>query len=91
MLDDDIPWLASFEPLERRSARLLWRDGRSVVLDLLPALSSRRVFADVLANDDTFQRGTVDQAEHGNCIHWPGGADLSALWIERLGKEQGVM
>lgn len=82
--DDDIPLprLASVEPLDGRKIRVTWRDGRSQVVDISPALASRRIFLQLRTDDELFR--TVRVNEDGVAIEWDDGAELTAMWIERL-------
>jgi hypothetical protein len=82
--DDDIPLprLASVEALDGRKIRVTWRDGRSQVVDISPALASRRIFLQLRTDDELFR--TVRVNEDGVAIEWDDGAELTAMWIERL-------
>lgn len=82
--DDDIPLprIDSAEPVEGRKIKVTWRDGTSQVVDIGPALASRRLFLQLRTDDDLFR--TLRVNEDGNAIEWDDGAELTAMWIERL-------
>lgn len=80
--DDPLPRIDAAEPLEGRQVRVVWRDGTSQVVDISPALASRRVFLRLRTDDQLFR--TLRVNEDGNAIEWDDGAELTAMWIERL-------
>ena len=77
-----LPRIESAEPLDGRRVRIVWRGGVSQEIDTTPALSSRRIFLELRTNDALFRSLKVN--EDGNAIEWPDGAELSAIWLERL-------
>lgn len=79
---EPLPVIRSAAPLPQRKVRIVWKDGKSEVIDLTPALVSRRIYIP-LRNDEVLFR-TLRVNEDGNAIEWADGSELSALWIERL-------
>jgi hypothetical protein len=77
-----LPRIRMAEALEDRLVRITWASGKVQVLDLAPALLSRRVFIPLREDDQLFRSLQVD--EFGNAINWPGGLDFSALWLSKL-------
>lgn len=77
-----LPRIETAEPLDGRKVHVTWRDGTSQVVDVAPALTSRRVFLRLRTDDELFQ--TLRVNEDGNAIEWDDGAELTAIWIERL-------
>lgn len=80
--DEVLPRIESARALSGRSVEVTWRDGTSQVIDISAALSSRRIFLRLRADDDLFR--TLRVNEDGNAIEWDDGAELTAVWIERL-------
>lgn len=82
--DDDalLPRIEAAEALDGRKVRVIWRDGTSREVDISPALASRRIFLRLRTDDDLFH--TLRVNEDGNAIEWEDGAELTAIWIERL-------
>jgi hypothetical protein len=52
------------------------------VVDVAPAFANLRIFKRLRTDDELFRRLAVN--EDGNALEWPDGAELSAVWIERL-------
>lgn len=77
-----LPRIRTAEPLDGRLVRITWASGRVQVVDLAPALLSRRVFIPLREDHQLFRSLQVD--EFGNAINWPGGLDFSALWLSKL-------
>jgi hypothetical protein len=77
-----IPRLAMAEPLAGRTARISWQEGGVEDVDLAPAIMSHRAFIALRSDDALFAQMRV--GERGDCIVWPDGAELSAVWIEEL-------
>ena len=89
MTDDDIdeeeaplPRIAKAAPLDGRRVAVTWRGGGSDVIDVTPALSSKRIFMRLRTDDELFL--TLKVNEDGNAIEWADGAELTAIWLERL-------
>ena len=82
--DDDapLPRIEAAEALDGRNVRVTWRDGTSQVVDITPALASRRIFLRLRTDEALFHSLRVN--EDGNAIEWDDGAELTAIWIERL-------
>jgi hypothetical protein len=68
--------------LDGRTVSVTWLDGETKMVDLAPALASRRVYIP-LRDDDTLFR-TLRVSEFGDAIEWDGGLDFSAVWLESL-------
>ena len=77
-----LPRIEAATPLEGRKVSVVWRDGTSQVIDIGPALASRRVFLRLRTDDELFR--TLRVNEDGNAVEWDDGAELTAIWIERL-------
>lgn len=80
--DDDMPRIDAVETLDGRKIRVNWRGGGTNIVDITPALASRRVFLRLRTDDELFRTARV--SEFGNAIEWEDGAELTAIWIERL-------
>ena len=83
--DDDetpLPRLESAVALDERNVAVVWRGGHSQVIDVSPALASRRIFLQLRTDDELFR--TLRVNEDGNAIEWDDGAELTAIWLERL-------
>jgi hypothetical protein len=84
-IDDDetpLPRIESAKPLGGRKVSVVWRGGNSQVIDVAPALASRRIFLALRGDDELFQ--TLRVNEDGNAIEWADGSELTAIWLERL-------
>jgi hypothetical protein len=79
---DPLPRLASVVPLEGRKVEVVFDDGRRKVVDLAPALESRRFYIP-LRNDNTLFR-SFSISSYGDAIEWDNGLDFSAVWLDRL-------
>lgn len=79
---DPLPRIASAVPLQGRYARIEWKGGGSVVVDLAPAFVTLKVFRDLRTKDALFQTMVVD--EYGDALTWADGAELSAQWVSEL-------
>lgn len=74
--------IVAAEPLDQRLARITWETGETRIYDLAPAFANLRVFKRLRTDDKLFR--TLKVNEDGNAIEWDDGAELSAIWIERL-------
>lgn len=70
------------EPLSERRVRVTWETGETRVYDLAPAFANLRLFKRLRTDDALFR--TLKVNEDGNALEWDDGAELSAIWIERL-------
>lgn len=77
-----LPRIDGAVPLEGRHVRVVWRGGGTQEIDIAPALASRRIFLRLRTDDALFR--TLRVNEDGNAIEWDGGAELTAIWLERL-------
>ena len=83
-LDDEapLPRIESAAALDARKILVAWRGGGREIVDVAPALSSKRIFIQLRTDDALFR--TLRVNEDGNAVEWADGAELSAIWIERL-------
>ncbi|QND51376.1 DUF2442 domain-containing protein [Phyllobacterium sp. 628] len=88
-IDDDIisvgaplPRIEKATALDERKVLITWRTGETQIVDTMPALASKRIFIALRTDDALFQ--TLKVNEDGNAIEWDDGAELSAMWLERL-------
>jgi len=77
-----LPRIASARPGSGRRVHVLWRGGTEELIDLTPAMASHRHFIPLREDDALFQQLAV--SELGDALEWPGGIELSAVWIEEL-------
>ncbi|WP_112940999.1 MULTISPECIES: DUF2442 domain-containing protein [unclassified Rhizobium] len=83
VVGEPLPRIAAVEPLDARNVRIDWASGETVVLDLAPALQSRRIYIPLRADDTLFSRVSVN--EDGDGIEWPGeDLEFSAAWLASL-------
>ena len=90
MSDDDmitvgesLPAIAWAVPMGRRKVKLMWRDGRTKVVDLTSPLASRRIFIPLRNDDALFNALRV--SDHGSALEWDGpDLEFSATWLEQL-------
>jgi hypothetical protein len=83
-LDDEapLPRIESAAALDGRRIMVVWRGGGREIVDVAPALASKRIFIQLRTDDALFHSLRVN--EEGNAIEWADGAELTAIWIERL-------
>lgn len=79
---DPLPRIAEATPLDERKVRVTFDNGVTKVVDLAPALTSRRVYIPLRNDDALFQ--TLRVSEYRNAIEWDGGLDFSAIWLDML-------
>lgn len=77
-----LPRIESASPLDGRKVSVVWQGGGREVVDVTPALASKRIFIRLRTDDEFFRSLRVN--EDGNAIEWSDGAELSAIWLERL-------
>ncbi|MDC7789809.1 DUF2442 domain-containing protein [Rhodoplanes sp. TEM] len=77
-----LPRIAAATPLDGRKVAVTWRSGETRIVDLAPALESRRIYIPLRADDALFR--TLRVSAHGDAIEWDGGLDVSAIWLDRL-------
>ncbi|NTJ44002.1 DUF2442 domain-containing protein [Agrobacterium larrymoorei] len=77
-----LPRISKAEALERRLVRVTWASGKVQIVDLAPALFSRRVYIPLREDDGLFSELRV--SDYGTAIEWPGDLDFSALWLSKL-------
>lgn len=79
---EPLPRIVAAQPLDKRFVRVEWEGGDVQIYDVSAALASRLVFKRLRTDDELFR--TLKVGEDGICIEWDDGAELSAIWIERL-------
>lgn len=77
-----LPRILSAVPLDGRKVRIGFEDGASKVVDLAPALESRRFYIPLRQDDELFRSFRI--SEYGDAIEWDGDLDFSAVWLEKL-------
>jgi hypothetical protein len=77
-----LPRIAEAQALDGRKVRLTWEKGATTVVDLAPALRSRRVYIPLRENDALFR--TLRVGEYGHSIEWSDELDFSAVWLSKL-------
>lgn len=77
-----LPRIARAEVLDGRKVRIIWQSGESKVVDLAPALESRRIYIPLRHDDALFRSLRV--SDYGNAIEWGDALDFSAVWLARL-------
>lgn len=77
-----LPRIAAAKWLGKRVVRVTWKSGDVSVVDLAPALLSRRFYIPLRDDDVLFAKLRVE--EYGTAIEWPGDIDFSALWLSKL-------
>jgi hypothetical protein len=77
-----LPRIERASALEGRKVLVVWRSGVEQEIDVSAALASRRIFLRLRGDDELFK--TLRVNEDGNAIEWADGAELSAIWLERL-------
>lgn len=77
-----LPAIADAEPLDGRRVLVTWKNGETKLVDLGPALASRRIYIPLRGNDALFH--TLRVSAYGDALEWDGGIEFSAIWIERL-------
>lgn len=79
---EPLPRIRDATPLAGRKVAIIWQSGETKIVDLAPALASRRVYIPLRRNDKLFRSLRV--SEYGDAIEWADGSDFSAIWIDRL-------
>jgi hypothetical protein len=74
--------IESASPSVGRVVSIVWDDGTSSDVDLMPALASHKGFVRLRVDDDLFR--TVMVGEYGGYLVWADGSELSSAWIEEL-------
>ncbi|MFB9952629.1 hypothetical protein ACFFP0_27605 [Rhizobium puerariae] len=78
-----MPRIAEAVPLDGRRVRIVWDGGEASVVDLAPALESRRIYIPLRQDDELFRRMIV--SEDRNCLQWPGeDLEFSAVRLAAL-------
>jgi DNA-binding transcriptional regulator YiaG len=77
-----LPKIKDAKPLDGRKISVVWESGEVKIVDLAPALTSRRIYIPLRDDDELFRSFVI--SEYGDAIEWPNGIDFSALWIDRL-------
>lgn len=79
---EPLPKLIHHRILSNRLIQITFKSGESRTVDLAPVFSSRKLYAPLVSDDTLFRQLAVN--EDGNALEWPGGIELSALWISQL-------
>ncbi len=77
-----LPRIESASPLDGRKVLVVWHGGGREIIDVAAALASKRIFIRLRTDDELFRSLKVN--EDGNAIEWADGAELTAIWLERL-------
>lgn len=78
-----LPRIAGAVPLDGRRVKVMWRSGETKVVDLAPALASRRIYMPLRNDDALFQ--TLKVSEYGDALEWDGSdLEFSAVWLHHL-------
>lgn len=77
-----LPRIVEARALDGRKVEITWSDGTRKVVDLAPALASRRIYMPLRADDALFR--TLRVSEYGDAIEWDSDLDFSAVWIDAL-------
>lgn len=80
--DSPLPRIESVRALSGRQVEVEWRGGGTEIIDVSPALASKRLFLRLRTDDELFR--TMQVNEDGNAIEWADGSELTAIWLERL-------
>lgn len=80
--ESPLPRIEAAEPLGDRLVRVTWQGGGTEDIDVSAALASRRIFIRLRTDDELFRSLRVN--EDGNAIEWDDGAELTAIWLQRL-------
>lgn len=82
---EPLPRIAACRALPDFGLEVMWIEGGIDIVDVHPALETRRMFERVRASESIFSDCTV--GEDGTCVAWPDGSELSAVWIARLAED----
>jgi len=77
-----LPRLLEAMPLDERKVYVAFDNGLEKIVDLAPALNSRRFYIPLRDDDALFRSFHV--SEYGDAIEWNDELDFSAEWLERL-------
>jgi hypothetical protein len=77
-----LPRIMKARALEGRKVEITWLDGTKKVVDLMPALASRRIYMPLRTDDALFR--TLRVGEYGDAIEWDNDLDFSAIWTDAL-------
>lgn len=78
-----LPQISWAKPLDGRQVHVHFTSGEEKIVDLAPALASRRIFIPLRTDDALFRRLTV--SAFGDALEWPGpDLEFSAEWLEAL-------
>jgi hypothetical protein len=77
-----LPRIESVAALDGRKILVTWKGGGREIVDVTAALASKRLFLPLRTDDQLFR--TLQVNEDGNAVEWADGAELSAIWIQRL-------
>jgi hypothetical protein len=77
-----LPRIAKARALDGRKVEITWSGGTKKVVDLMPALASRRIYLPLRSDDLLFR--TLRVSEYGDAIEWDNDLGLSAIWIDSM-------
>lgn len=77
-----LPRIAAARLVEARTIEVTWTDGGRQNIDVTPAILGHRHY--VALRDDAERFGQFVVSETGDSLVWPGGEELSAVWLEEL-------
>lgn len=82
VVGESLPRIRSAHRIGGRKVLLTFRSGETRIVDLAPALASRRIYLPLRDDDALFS--TLRVSELGDAIEWRNGLDFSAIWLARL-------
>jgi hypothetical protein len=82
---EPLPRIAACRALPGFGLEVMWTEGGMDIVDVYPALETRRMFERVRSSERIFANCAV--GEDGTCVAWPDGSQLSAVWIARLAED----
>jgi hypothetical protein len=82
---EPLPRIAACRALPDFGLEVMWTEGGIDIVDVYPALETRRMFEHLRSSEQVFSNCAV--GEDGACVAWPDGSELSAVWIARLAEE----
>jgi hypothetical protein len=88
VVGERLPRIAACRALPDFGLEVMWTEGGIDIVDVYPALETRRMFERVRSSERIFSNCAV--GEDGACVAWPDGSELSAVWIARLAEDAPV-
>lgn len=78
----ELPRIAEATALDGRKVKVTFTNGITKVVDLAPALESRRFYMPLREDDALFRSFRI--SEYQDSLEWDGDLDFSAMWLESL-------